>query len=81
MRIARPVYEGLPLTYLAIGVFAMLVSYVDAPGVRATLAFVIGLIASVAALTLYLRRRDDRERRREYSGDSIDRPATHGEPV
>ena len=78
MRLARPVYEALPAGYLAIGAFALLLSYVDVPGLRASLAFAIGVLSSVAALTLYLRRRDDRERRREYCVDTIDRPTLTG---
>jgi hypothetical protein len=72
MRLARPVYEALPLTYLAIGGFAMLVSYIDVPGACASVTFAIGLVAAVAALTVHLRRRDDRARRREYPGDAVD---------
>ena len=75
MRLARPLYEALPLTYLGIGAFGMLVSYADESGVRASVAFALGLAAAIAGLTLFLRRRDDRERRREYSGDNIDWPA------
>jgi len=78
MRLARPIYEALPAAYLVIGAFALHLSYVDVPGARATLAFVIGAAASIAALTLQLRRRDERERRREYSVERIDAPGAAG---
>jgi Flp pilus assembly protein TadB len=76
MRLARPVYESLPYLYMAIGGLAIFLFYVDPVGPRATLAFVIGVIAETAALTLYLRRQDYRELSREYSGETIELPST-----
>jgi hypothetical protein len=70
MRLARPVYETLPFIYVAIGGFAMLVSYHETQESRAAAAFAIGIIAEIAALTLLLRRRDYRDLRREYSGET-----------
>jgi hypothetical protein len=76
MRLARPVYESLPYLYMAIGGLAMFVFYVDPVGLRAELAFVIGIVAAIAALTLFLRRRDFRELSRDYSGETIDLPSS-----
>ena len=75
MRLARPVYECLPLIYAAVGVCAICVSYVDQPGARAAAALMLGLAALIAALTLYLRRRGYREMRREYSGGDLAAPS------
>jgi hypothetical protein len=76
MRLARPVYETLPLIYMAIGGLAIWIAYLDPLGSRAMVAFGIGLIAETAALTIYLRRKDYRVLSREYSGETIDLPST-----
>jgi hypothetical protein len=79
MRLARPVYESLPYVYMAIGGLAIFVFYLDPVGLRAEIAFVIGLLAETAALMLLLRRQDYRALSREYSGETIDLPSTlHG---
>lgn len=74
MRLSRPIYEILPLIYAGIGGIALLLSYLDPIGGRAALAFVIGLAAEIAALTLSLRRLNDRALNREYSSDTRDLP-------
>jgi hypothetical protein len=76
MRLARPVYETLPLLYVAIGAVGFVLAYLDTSSRRAMLAFVIGLLAEIAALTVFLRRQDCRALRKEYSGESIDFPST-----
>ena len=76
MRLARPVYESLPYLYMAIAGLAIFLFYLDPVGLRAALAFVIGIIAATAALTLFLRRRDFRELSRDYSGETIDLPSS-----
>jgi hypothetical protein len=76
MRLARPVYETLPLLYVAIGAAAFVIAYLDTSSRRAMFASVIGLLAQVAALTVFLRRQDYRAQRREYSGETIDFPST-----
>jgi hypothetical protein len=75
MRLARPVYESVPLVYAAIGGLAILIGYVDSGSPRATVALVIGLLAEVAAMTVFLRRQDYRALRREYTGETIDFPS------
>ncbi len=72
MRLARPVYESLPLIYMAIGAVAIVVFYLDPAGVGGKVAFIIGLCAEIAALTLFLRRLDYRALSREYSGETIE---------
>jgi hypothetical protein len=79
MRLTRPVYESLPYLYMAIGALAIFLFYLDPDGPRAVVAFLIGIIAETAALTVLLRRQDYRELSREYSGETIDLPSTlHG---
>jgi hypothetical protein len=79
MRLTRPVYESLPYVYMAIGALAIFLCYLDPEGPRAVVAFVIGIIVEIAALTVLLRRQDYRALSREYSGETIDLPSTlHG---
>ena len=75
MRLSRPIYESLPLMYGAISVLAIVLAYLDPAGPRARVAFAIGLIAAIAALTVYLRRQDYRALSREYSGENIEFPS------
>jgi hypothetical protein len=75
MRLARPVYESMPLIYASIGGLAVLLSYLDPEGPQTVVALVIGLVAEIAALTVFLRRRDYRALRREYTGENIDLPS------
>jgi hypothetical protein len=72
MRLARPVYESMPLLYAAIGALALVVAYLDPQGRQTTIAVSIGLLMEVAALTIFLRRQDYRARAREYTGDLLD---------
>jgi hypothetical protein len=72
MRLARPVYESLPLIYAAIGALGFLLAYIDPSVPRSVIAFTIGLLAQVAALTVFLRRQDYRARSQEYSRESFD---------
>jgi hypothetical protein len=78
MRLARPVYETLPLLYVAIGALALLLAYLDSAGPREMIAFGIGLLALIAALTVFLRRQDYRAQSREYPGETIDWPSSLG---
>ncbi len=71
MRLSRPVYESLPLVYMLIGALAIAVFYID-PSDIGKLAFVIGVCAEIAALTLFLRRLDYRALSREYSDETIE---------
>ena len=75
MRLARPVYESLPLIYVLIGGVAIFLFYINPPGFAGKAAFVIGLLAVTAGLTLFLRRQDYRELSREYNGETIDLPS------
>jgi len=72
MRLSRPVYESLPLVYMLIGALAIFLFYINPPGFAGKAAFLIGVLALTAGLTLYLRRRDFRELSREYTGETIE---------
>jgi hypothetical protein len=78
MRLSRPVYESVPLIYFAIGACGFLLAYLDPARVRSIVAFCIGLIAAVAALTVFLHRQDHRDLSREYTGENIDFPSSLG---
>jgi hypothetical protein len=76
MRLARPVYESLPYVYMAIGGFSIFLFYIGEDGLGTKIAFVIGVVAETAGLTLYLRRQDYRALSREYPGQTIDFPSS-----
>ncbi len=76
MRLSRPVYETLPLSYAAIAVLAWLIAYLDAGGPRSVIAFLIGIGAAIAALTIFLHRQDCRAQSRQYNGETIEFPST-----
>jgi hypothetical protein len=75
MRLARPVYESLPFIYVAIGAAAIFLFYLNPIGYAGKAAFLIGLLAETAALTLFLRRQDYRALSREYNGEIIELPS------
>jgi hypothetical protein len=72
MRLSKPLYESLPLLYVGIGTAAIAIAYFEPVRIRSIVAFVIGLLAAIAALTIFLHRQDRREQSREYRGDSLD---------
>ena len=75
MRLARPIYESMPLLYAGIGAFALVIAYIDPDSPRSMVAFAIGLLAEIAALTVFLRRQDCRALGREYTGHSLEPPS------
>ena len=78
MRLSRPVYESVPLIYFAIGACGFLLASFDPARERSIVAFCIGLIAAIAALTVFLHRHDYRDLSREYTGETIDFPSSLG---
>jgi hypothetical protein len=72
MRVSRPLYESLPYAYIAVGVAALVASFVwrvaDWSGI---LAF-FGVVAIVGGLVLALRRRDYRIQKRHYGAELDD---------
>jgi nitrate reductase gamma subunit len=69
MHFSRPLYEGLPWVYIALGAGAVAVSYelTDA-GVLAVVIGMLGFAALVAGMMILLRRRDFRDLGRHYAG-------------
>jgi energy-converting hydrogenase Eha subunit A len=72
MRLSKPIYESLPLLYVGIGMAAIVIAYFEPQRIRSIIAFVIGLLAAIAALTIFLHRQDRRALSREYRGDNLD---------
>jgi ABC-type transport system involved in cytochrome c biogenesis permease subunit len=72
MRLSKPIYESLPLLYVVIGTAAIVIAYFEPQRIRSVVAFVIGLLAAIAALTIFLHRQDRREQSREYRGGNLD---------
>ena len=72
MRLSKPLYESLPLLYVVIGTAAIVIAYFEPQRIRSIVAFVIGLLAAIAALTIFLHRQDRRALSRECRGDSLD---------
>jgi tellurite resistance protein TehA-like permease len=72
MRLSKPIYESLPVLYVGIGMAAIVIAYFEPQRIRSIIAFVIGLLAAIAALTIFLHRQDRRTLSREYRGDSLD---------
>ena len=76
MRLSSPVYETLPLTYVAIAAAAWLIAYLDPGGMRSVIAFIIGMAAAIAGVTIFLHRHDYRAQSRHYNGETIEFPST-----
>jgi UDP-N-acetylmuramyl pentapeptide phosphotransferase/UDP-N-acetylglucosamine-1-phosphate transferase len=77
-RLSRPVYEGLPWTYLLGGVAALIASYFQT---SATLSLVLGLpglLALLAGTVVLLRRRGYRRLRAQYGAPEALDEATAG---
>ena len=72
-RLSRPVYEGLPWLYMAFGLGALGVSYLLAVhGALSHAIGLVGLVALVYGIVVFLRRRDYRALRSEYGNpDSL----------
>lgn len=70
LRLARPLYEGLPWIYLCCGLLAMAGSYRHRGNSFSAIVGVLGIIAVIAAIVLLLRRRDFRQLREEYQKPS-----------
>jgi nitrate reductase gamma subunit len=67
LRLARPLYEGLPWLYMASGAAALGASYFAGSALVSGALGVAGLIALVGGLVVWLRRRDYRRMRTRYT--------------
>ncbi len=66
---SKPIYESLPWLYSGCGAGALLAGYRMRTGAGATLVSLGGLIALVAGVAVWLRRRDFRARSAAYRGE------------
>jgi Flp pilus assembly protein TadB len=69
MRVSRPLYESLPYAYIAIGLAAVVASFVWRMADWSAILAVFGIIALVGGLVLVLRRRDYRIQQRHYGAN------------
>jgi Flp pilus assembly protein TadB len=69
MRVSRPLYESLPYAYIAIGLAAVIASFVWRMADWSAILAVFGIIALVGGLVLVLRRRDYRMQQRHYGAN------------
>jgi hypothetical protein len=69
VRFSKPVYESLPWLYSSCGAAALVAGYRLRTGAAATLVSLGGLIAIIAGVAVWLRRRDSRARSAEYGGE------------
>jgi membrane associated rhomboid family serine protease len=66
-RLSRPLYESLPWLYAAGGAAAVAVSYLIASRPWSLVLGLSGIVAVIAGLAVWLRRRDFRELRANYA--------------
>ena len=64
--LARPVYEGLPWAYMLAGTLALFGSYLESSAALSALLGLPGLLAVLAGVVVWLRRRGYRRLRAQY---------------
>lgn len=67
--LSRPLYEGLPWIYVAVGAAALFGSYMSPHTAVSIVIGLLGLIGILGGIVVLLRRRDYRQMRSQY-GDS-----------
>jgi hypothetical protein len=72
VHLAKPVYESMPYAYAASGIALMLMSYFDGRGFWSTAAAIVGLLAVIAGVVIFLKRRDYRLNRTHYDYSSLE---------
>ncbi len=65
-RLSRPLYEGLPWIYLALGLAALAGSYFAPSGALSLLVGLMGFLGLLGGIVVLLRRRDYRAMRAQY---------------
>jgi len=73
-KLSKPVYEALPFLYGAIGLGAFVGSYLWRSPPWSDLMLVVGAFGVIAALVIFLKRRDFRAQQRRYGGLFDDDP-------
>lgn len=72
MYLARPIYEGLPYLYMIGGACLLVGSWFVRSAPWPAVMVVTGIVSLVVGLVLWLRRRDYRDARSEYTVRSLD---------
>jgi hypothetical protein len=67
LRLAKPIYEGLPWLYMFCGVVALVASYFAHSAFASGALAVPGLVGLLGGIVVLLRRRDYRRMRARYS--------------
>jgi hypothetical protein len=66
LRLARPIYEGLPWLYMACGLGGLVASYFESSPLMSVVFGLPGLAALLGGIVILLRRRDYRRMRAQY---------------
>ena len=72
VHLAKPVYESMPYGYAVAGVVLMLLSYFDGRGFLSNVTAIVGLLAVVGGVVVFLKRRDYRMNRSHYDYSSLE---------
>ncbi len=72
MWLARPVYESLPYVYGLAGLACLVASWFVRPRLWSVVLLVLGAIALLGGMVVWLRRRDYRMQQAEYDSRSLD---------
>jgi Flp pilus assembly protein TadB len=72
MWLARPVYEFLPYLYMLVGVGLLAAAWFIEISTLPSVLLLVGVLAIMAGLVLWLRRRDYRTRQSEYNSRSLE---------
>jgi hypothetical protein len=67
IRLARPIYEGLPWVYVLCGLIALVASYFERSALMSFVLGAPGFIALLGGIVILLRRRDYRRMRSHYT--------------
>jgi hypothetical protein len=76
LRLARPIYEGLPWLYMGCGLVGLVASYFERSPLASVAFGLPGLAALLGGIVIMLRRRDYRRMRAQYL-----RPDALAEPL
>lgn len=63
MWLSKPIYEGLPYYYMALGLAALLTAFLAARWYLPEICSAVGVVSLVAGLVIWLKRRDYRASR------------------
>jgi hypothetical protein len=72
VHLAKPVYESIPYAYALAGLVLMLVSYFDGRGFWSNVAAIVGFLAVIGGLVIFLKRRDYRMSHAHYDYRSLE---------